>query len=272
MENPSIIALAGPNGAGKSTAGPALIRDTLGVTTFVDADVIARGLSAFAPEAAARPAGRIMLRRMRELTRQRESFAFETTLAGRSYATWIEDLLCRHYEFHVVFLWLPSADFAVARVADRVRLGGRVAQLGKAFGMNVLAWGREATSERARAEGFEMAKNREAFFEASDVVSIHLPLNKATRGLVTGKDLSRMKPDPALVPYSVNVPLWSDGAAKDRSVMLPGTETVRVRDDVRVLREATEQKAMVLPKRPVFLQETMLGDGNGEGARSPCRG
>ena len=121
---PSIVALAGPNGAGKSTAGPALIRDTLGITEFVDADIIARGISAFDPEGAARAAGRIMLLRLRDLSRRHASFAFETTLAGRGYARWIRDQLRNGYEFHLFFLWLPSADFAVDRVAGRVRGGG----------------------------------------------------------------------------------------------------------------------------------------------------
>jgi predicted ABC-type ATPase len=121
---PSLIVLAGPNGAGKSTAAPALLRGTLGVTEFVNADVIAQGLSAFEPERMALAAGRIMLRRLQELAKHRASFAFETTLASRSFAPWIRKLLQRDYQFHLLFLWLPSADFAVQRVADRVRLGG----------------------------------------------------------------------------------------------------------------------------------------------------
>ena len=121
---PSVIALAGPNGAGKSTTAPALLKDTLGVTEFVNADLIAQGLSPFAPEGAAVAAGRIMLERMHDLARRGVSFAFETTLSGRGYAKWIKGLLDGGYRFHLVFLWLPSADFAVARVADRVRMGG----------------------------------------------------------------------------------------------------------------------------------------------------
>ena len=62
--------------------------------------------------------------RLRSLAAQRRNFAFETTLASRSLAPWLRELLAAHYSFHLIFLWLPSADFAVARVADRVRLGG----------------------------------------------------------------------------------------------------------------------------------------------------
>jgi predicted ABC-type ATPase len=123
-KSPSVVLLAGPNGAGKTTAAPALLRGTLGVVEFVNADVIAQGLAGFDPEHAALPAGRVMLQRIHELARQRVSFAFEATLAGRSFAPWLADLVRTGYHFHLVFLWLPSADLAVARVADRARLGG----------------------------------------------------------------------------------------------------------------------------------------------------
>jgi len=122
--SPSIVVLAGPNGAGKSTSGPALLRDTLGITEFVDADVIARGLSAFAPEHVALEAGKAMLGRIRELAQRHMDFAFETTLAARSFAPWLARLRGEGYRVYVIFLWLPSADFAVARVAARVRAGG----------------------------------------------------------------------------------------------------------------------------------------------------
>lgn len=116
--------LAGPNGAGKSTAAPALLHGALAVNEFVNADVIARGLSAFDPDSAAIAAGRVMLARLRELAGERGSFAFETTLASRSFAPWLRELGAAGYEIHLVFLWLSSADLAIERVADRVRNGG----------------------------------------------------------------------------------------------------------------------------------------------------
>lgn len=121
---PRVIILAGPNGAGKSTSGPAVVRETLGVRTYVDADMIARGISPKAPGAAALRAGRVMIRQLHDLAARRSSFAFETTLASRSFAPWIKDLTADGWRFHAVFLWLPSADLAVARVRDRVRTGG----------------------------------------------------------------------------------------------------------------------------------------------------
>lgn len=116
--------LAGPNGSGKSTTAPALLRGALGVTEFVNADVLAAGLSAFNPLAQALEAGRIMHARLRELAAARADFAFETTLASRTLAPWLAELRRGGYHVHLVFLWLPSAEAAVARVAQRVRAGG----------------------------------------------------------------------------------------------------------------------------------------------------
>jgi predicted ABC-type ATPase len=122
--HPNLVVLAGPNGSGKSTIAPALLAGTLAVKEFVNADTIAQGLSAFNPAAAAIQASAIMFRRIRELARRRVSFAFETTLAGRTLAPWIRELTEGGYSFRLLFLWLPSADNAVDRVASRVRTGG----------------------------------------------------------------------------------------------------------------------------------------------------
>lgn len=89
---PQIVIIAGPNGAGKSTLAPALLRNELRLMEFVNADTIALGLSAFQPERTAIDAGRVMLKRLRELAEQKVSFAFETTLATKSYAPWLADL------------------------------------------------------------------------------------------------------------------------------------------------------------------------------------
>jgi predicted ABC-type ATPase len=122
--HPHVIVLAGPNGAGKSTAAPLLLQRKLSVEQFVNADVIAQGLAGFAPESVAIDAGRVMLTRLKELAAARVSFAFETTLASRTFAPWLKGLLKSGYHFHLVFLWLPQPEMAVARVANRVRLGG----------------------------------------------------------------------------------------------------------------------------------------------------
>ncbi len=121
---PHIIILAGPNGAGKSTTAPLLLRDTFAVAEFVNADAIAVGLCAFAPETVALEAGKIMLKRLRELTEKRISFAFETTLATRSFAPWLAKMGEAGYRTHLMFLALPDVEFAINRVAIRVGLGG----------------------------------------------------------------------------------------------------------------------------------------------------
>lgn len=119
-----VVVLAGPNGAGKSTAAPTLLRGRLGVTEFVNADTIAQGLSAFSPDQAAFEAGRVMLARLRYLATQRRSFAFETTLASRTFAPRLKEWIDNGYAFHLVYFWLPNSDFALARVRERVQLGG----------------------------------------------------------------------------------------------------------------------------------------------------
>jgi predicted ABC-type ATPase len=122
---PDPVVIAGPNGAGKSTVAPLLIGERLGIAEFVNADVIAAGLSAFAPERVAIEAGRIMLRRLDELAASGADFAFETTLASRSFAPWIARLQReRGYRFHLFYFWLPDAEMAVTRVSGRVRAGG----------------------------------------------------------------------------------------------------------------------------------------------------
>lgn len=124
MPSPTVIVLAGPNGAGKTTAAPRVLRDLARVHEFVNADTIAQGLAGFDVESAAISAGRIMLSRLHELAAERRDFAFESTLASRSFAPWLVELMGAGYEFHLVFLWLPSPEMAIARVAQRVRLGG----------------------------------------------------------------------------------------------------------------------------------------------------
>jgi predicted ABC-type ATPase len=121
---PLVVVIGGPNGAGKSTMAPRLLQEGLTVTEFVNADPIAMGLSAFRPQSVALAAGRVMLARMKALAQARRDFAFETTLASRSFAPWLRSLQAAGYRVHLAFLSLPGPDLAVARVAERVRQGG----------------------------------------------------------------------------------------------------------------------------------------------------
>ncbi|MDP8239872.1 MAG: AAA family ATPase [Candidatus Hatepunaea meridiana] len=123
--NPKIVILAGPNGAGKSTAAPDILKGALRVGEFVNADVIARGLSGFLPEEVSLQAGRAMLHRIHQLASEKRDFAFETTLASRSFKQMIERLKRQSsYSSYLVFLWLHSPELALARVRNRVKMGG----------------------------------------------------------------------------------------------------------------------------------------------------
>ena len=112
MERPRIIILAGPNGAGKTTFAREFLPREAGCLVFINADLIAAGLSPFAPERAAIHAGRLMLHAIAGHLSKRESFAFETTLSGLAYATQIPQWRQSGYRVELVFLSLPSADLA----------------------------------------------------------------------------------------------------------------------------------------------------------------
>ena len=119
-----ILIIAGPNGAGKTTFAEEFLPHEAGCPEFVNADLIAAGLSPFRPERVAIAAGRVMLHRLRELAATGESFAFETTLATRSYHAMIPQWQAAGYFVKLYFLQLPNPEFAIERVAQRVRLGG----------------------------------------------------------------------------------------------------------------------------------------------------
>ena len=119
-----IIIIAGPNGAGKTTFARSFLPQEAQCPRFINADLIAAGLSPFAPEAAALKAGRLMLAEIDDCVRRGESFAFETTLAGLAYLGRIKQWRAEGYQVSLFFLRLPDADTAIARVAERVRQGG----------------------------------------------------------------------------------------------------------------------------------------------------
>src|SRR5215467_2649769 len=119
-----VIVVGGPNGAGKTTWAMRRLPDVLTIRDFVNADEIARGLSPFDPESSALAAGRVMITRLNELISARHNFAFETTCSGRGHARFLEKCRANGYRVTLVFLWLPSAEVALARVARRISQGG----------------------------------------------------------------------------------------------------------------------------------------------------
>ena len=116
--------IAGCNGAGKTTASFTILPEVLDCKEFINADEIAKGLSPFQPESVAVQAGRIMLARMDELLQKGATFAFETTLATKSYKQKIEWAQANGYEVTLLFFWLDSPNMAKKRVAQRVAEGG----------------------------------------------------------------------------------------------------------------------------------------------------
>ena len=124
MPDQNLYIIAGCNGAGKTTASFTILPEMLDCKEFVNADEIARGLSPFQPERVAFEAGRIMLNRINDLLDRNESFAFETTLATKSYRLKIEEAREKGYTTTLLFFWLQSVALAKERVRIRVAEGG----------------------------------------------------------------------------------------------------------------------------------------------------
>ena len=123
-QSPRCIIIAGPNGAGKTTFAREFLLREAGVIHFVNADLIAGGLSPLRPELAARQAGRLVLIELTRLAKARKDFAFESTLSGRTYLRLLSRWKAAGYQIDIVFLSLSSAQLALQRIAARVRQGG----------------------------------------------------------------------------------------------------------------------------------------------------
>lgn len=121
---PNLFIIAGPNGAGKTTYARRFLPEEMRTGEFVNADLIAAGLSPFAPAKATFAAGRLMLRRLRELAARGEDFAFETTLSGRGYVALLREMRAAGYYVRLDFLWIPELSIARERVKERVAKGG----------------------------------------------------------------------------------------------------------------------------------------------------
>ncbi len=121
---PHAYVIAGPNGAGKTTFVREFLPRYVHCREFLNADLLAAGLSPFDPETAVVAAARLQLARMKQLTKQEKDFGFETTLSGKTYRPILQQMKDRGYRLHLFYLWLPTVDIAIARVAHRVKQGG----------------------------------------------------------------------------------------------------------------------------------------------------
>ncbi len=122
--NPNVYIIAGPNGAGKTTFARKFLPKYANCRVFINADLIAQGLSPFAPERAAFRAGRLMLEEIETQAERGEDFGFETTLSGKGHLEVIRGLKKRGFEANVFYLWVPDEELTLARIKERVSLGG----------------------------------------------------------------------------------------------------------------------------------------------------
>ncbi|OAB57302.1 hypothetical protein AY600_17845 [Phormidium willei BDU 130791] len=124
MSAPICTIVAGPNGAGKTTFAMNWLPEVANCRNFVNADLIAAGLSPLSPEREWLAASRLFLREINRYIERREDFAFETTLSGKTYLQLIRQLLADRWQVYLYYLWLPSIEMSIARVAERVAHGG----------------------------------------------------------------------------------------------------------------------------------------------------
>lgn len=130
MKRKNVYIIAGPNGSGKTTFAKLFLPDYVQCPHFVNADLIAQGIAPFDPQRVAIKAGKLVLQQIHEYMDQGVDFAFETTLAGKSYLNLFSKLKDNGYTLHLFFLWIPNPELAMARIKERVAEGGHFVPIG----------------------------------------------------------------------------------------------------------------------------------------------
>ncbi len=120
----NVYIIAGPNGSGKTTFAKKFLPEYAECPNFVNADLIAQGLSPFFPRAVAIKAGKLVLAQIHEFAEKKAGFGFETTLSGKSYLRLLKRLKEEGYKIHLFFLWIPGSQLAIERIKERVLEGG----------------------------------------------------------------------------------------------------------------------------------------------------
>lgn len=124
MKNRNVYIIAGPNGAGKTTFAVTFLPTYAKCSNFINADLIAAGLSPFSPRTVALKAGKLVLEQIHQFAAKGIDFAFETTLSGKLYVNLLKSLKVKGYRIHLFFLWIPSSGLAISRIKNRVLRGG----------------------------------------------------------------------------------------------------------------------------------------------------
>src|SRR5215207_5962866 len=157
-KHPRCVVIAGPNGAGKTTFAREFLPRDAKITHFINADLIAGGLSPLQPELAALAAGRLFLAELDRLARARANFAFETTLSGLAHLVRLKRWKAAGYRIEILFLRLKSANLALRRVATRVRQGGHDVPRGDVLRRFVRGW-QNFPTYRALADAWTVYDN-----------------------------------------------------------------------------------------------------------------
>ena len=123
-KRPYVYVVAGPNGSGKTTFAEEFLPNYVNCPIFINADTIARGLSGFSPDAVSLKAGKLLLEQIDAYSSKKVDFAFETTLSGVAYISRLKDLKKKGYKIRLFFLWIPDVRLSIARVQNRVKMGG----------------------------------------------------------------------------------------------------------------------------------------------------